>query len=125
MPPDSLSNLSERWEELTLEVLRKSGVLGEDATPAEAEAALRTQLPDGIPVRALYLDPDGAPDPGLPGQPPYLRGSTPAGLFGAGWDVRQLHDDPHLDATRTALLDDLEHGVRSVWLRLGTAAIPV
>lgn len=125
MPPDSPSTLSERWAELSLGVLRRSGVLGEDATPADAEAALRTQLPDGFGVRALYLDPGGAPDPGLPGQSPYLRGSTAAGLIGAGWDVRQLHDDPRLDATRTALLDDLEHGVRSVWLRLGTGGIPV
>lgn len=125
MPPDPPSTLNERWAELALGVLRKSGRLGEDATPADAEAELRTRLADGIPVRALYLDPDQAPDPGLPGQAPYLRGATARGPLGAGWDVRQLHDNPDLAATRAALLDDLEHGVRSVWLRLGPGGIRV
>jgi methylmalonyl-CoA mutase len=125
MAPDSGPALSEQWADLALGVLRKSGALGEDATPADAEARLSTRLPDGIAVRALYLDAGQAPDSGLPGQVPYLRGGTPASPFPAGWDVRQLHDDPDLTATRAAVLDDLEHGVRSVWLRLGPGAIPV
>ncbi len=124
MPLDPPSTLSERWAGLALGVLQKSGALPEHATPAEAEAFLRTTLPDGIPVRALYVDPGQAPDAGLPGQSPYLRGGTPSGSLG-GWDVRALHDDPDLAVTRAALLDDLEHGVRSIWLRMGTGAIPV
>ncbi len=125
MAPEPGPEPSERWADLALGVLQRSGTLGEDATPADAEARLRTRLPDGIAVRALYFDPGQAPDPGLPGQGPYLRGGTPAGPLPAGWEVRQLHDDPDLAATRAAVVDDLEHGVRSVWLRLGPGAIPV
>ena len=35
------------------------------------------------------------------------------------WDVRQLHDDPDPAVTRAAVLDDLEHGVTSVWVHVG------
>ena len=35
------------------------------------------------------------------------------------WDVRQLHDDPDAAVTRAAVLDDLEHGVTSVWVHVG------
>ena len=115
--------LNERWAELALGVLQRSGALDGDATRADAEGALRTWLPDGISVRALYLDRGAAPDPGLPGQAPFVRGATAAGPLAGGWEVRQLHDDPNLANTRAALIDDLEHGVRSVWLRLGTGQI--
>lgn len=125
MPLDAGPNLEERWAELALGVLRRSGELGPQATPAEAEARLRTALPDGIEVRALYLDAGGAPDPGLPGQAPYLRGARAAPTAESGWDLRQLHDDPDVAATRAAIRDDLDHGVRSLWLRVGDGAIPL
>ena len=41
------------------------------------------------------------------------------------WDVRQLHDDPDPAVTRAAVLDDLEHGVTSVWVHLGDDGIAV
>ncbi|MGH7912318.1 MAG: methylmalonyl-CoA mutase family protein, partial [Candidatus Dormibacteraceae bacterium] len=88
-----------RWEELALGVLRKSGALGQDATPEDAEEHLRTRLLDGISVRALYTDSGTAPDPGFPGQPPYLRGGPATGTAVSGWDLRQLHDDPDVAGT--------------------------
>ena len=39
------------------------------------------------------------------------------------WDVRQLHDDPEPRRTRAAVLDDLEHGVTSVWVHVGDDGI--
>jgi len=65
MAPDTSSTLSRRWAELALGVLQKSGALDEDAGPVEAEARLRTVLPDGIPVQALYLDAGQAPHSSL------------------------------------------------------------
>ena len=41
------------------------------------------------------------------------------------WDVRQLHDDPDPATTRTAVLDDLEHGVSSVWVHVGEDGVAV
>ena len=41
------------------------------------------------------------------------------------WDVRQLHDDPDAAVTRAAVLDDLEHGVTSVWVHVGDDGIAV
>ena len=39
--------------------------------------------------------------------------------------MRQLHDDPDPAVTRAAVLDDLEHGVTSVWLHVGDDGVAV
>ena len=41
------------------------------------------------------------------------------------WDVRQLHDDPDAARSRAAVLDDLEHGVTSVWVHVGDDGVAV
>jgi methylmalonyl-CoA mutase len=66
---------------------------------------------DGIVRAPLYTSADVAPAPGLPGRSPFVRGGRPSGAP-AGWDIRQRYTvaDP------AAVLDDLEHGVTSLWL---------
>ncbi|GAA3206663.1 methylmalonyl-CoA mutase family protein [Nonomuraea helvata] len=100
------------WRALAVEVLRKSGI--EAASPEEALSGLTY---DGVTVAPLYDQDDLPGDPGLPGEPPYVRGTRAA----AGWDVRQRHAlaDPE------AVLADLENGVTSLWLVVGDGAIPV
>lgn len=107
----------EQWRELVAGVLRKSG---KDLTGPDAEAALATTLEGGLTVRPLYTAEDTAPDPGLPGFPPYVRGS---GLLG-GWDVRQRHEGTDPAAANEAILDDLENGATSLWLAVGGTALP-
>ncbi|SDJ74643.1 methylmalonyl-CoA mutase [Nonomuraea maritima] len=106
------STTRDDWRALALEVLRKSGV----AAGSPEEALSRTTY-DGLTVAPLYDLDDLPGDPGLPGAPPYVRGSRTA----AGWDVRQRHAvaDPE------AVLADLENGVTSLWLVVGDGAIPV
>ncbi|WP_435133391.1 methylmalonyl-CoA mutase family protein [Actinacidiphila sp. bgisy144] len=108
----------EQWRELVAGVLRKSG---RELSGEEAERALSTDLGDGISVRPLYTADDTAPDPGLPGFPPYVRGSRPLG----GWDVRQRHLTADPAAANEAILADLENGATSVWLTVGGAGLPV
>ncbi|MFJ9692002.1 methylmalonyl-CoA mutase family protein [Kitasatospora sp. NPDC101183] len=113
----------EQWQQLVQGVLRKSGAQPEDG--AAAERALDTRLQDGLNARPLYTAEDTAAEPGLPGFPPYVRGSRPQGSAVAGWDVRQRHADPAPARVNEAVLADLEHGVSSLWLELGSDGLPV
>lgn len=108
----------EQWQHLVEGVLRKSG---REVSGAAAEDALSTTLEDGLRTRPLYTARDTAPDPGLPGFAPYVRGGRPEGATAGGWDVRQRH----AALAEGAVLADLENGVTSLWLVLGEGGIPV
>lgn len=127
VPPDDELSLAagfpeathEQWQHLVAGVLRKSG---KEVPDDEAEHALSTALEDGLRVHPLYTARDNAPDPGLPGFPPFVRGGRAEGNTAGGWDVRQRHTAP--DAS--AVLSDLENGATSLWLTVGeSAGIPV
>src|SRR5689334_9135396 len=72
----------ERWRELVAGVLRKAG--REDLTDPVEDALRRTVAP-GVTVAPLYTAGDVAdlPPAGLPGLPPFVRGTRP----GAPGDV--------------------------------------
>ena len=108
----------EQWQRLVAGVLRKSG---KDVEGAQAEEALSTALEDGLRTRPLYTAHDAAPDPGLPGFAPFVRGSRAEGNTVGGWDVRQRHTT----ADGATVLADLENGVTSLWLAVGEGGIPV
>ncbi|MDO0925282.1 methylmalonyl-CoA mutase family protein [Streptomyces sp. TG1A-8] len=108
----------EQWQRLVEGVLRKSG---KEVSGEAAEEALSTTLEDGLRTRPLYTARDGAPDPGLPGFAPFVRGARPEGGTAGGWDVRQRH----AALAEGAVLTDLENGVTSLWLVLGEGGIPV
>ncbi|MDH6515608.1 methylmalonyl-CoA mutase [Streptomyces sp. SAI-208] len=125
LPDDGLSLAAEfpdanldQWHSLVAGVLRKSG---KEVSGAAAEDALSTALEDGLRTRPLYTAHDTAPDPGLPGFAPFVRGARPEGNTTGGWDVRQRH----AVADNTAVLTDLENGVTSLWLVVGEGGIPV
>ncbi|WP_369363772.1 methylmalonyl-CoA mutase family protein [Streptomyces sp. CG4] len=125
LPDDGLSLAAEfpfatheQWQRLVEGVLRKSG---KEVSGSAAEDALSTTLEDGLRTRPLYTARDDAPDPGLPGFAPYVRGSRPEGNTAGGWDVRQRHTA----RTEHAALADLENGGTSLWLVLGEGGFPV
>jgi len=128
LPDDGLSLAAEfpdatheQWHRLVEGVLRKSG---KEVSGAAVEDALSTTLEDGLRTRPLYTARDGAPDPGLPGFAPYVRGGRPEGNTAGGWDVRQRHTALGGGADG-AVMADLENGVTSLWLVLGEGGIPV
>src|SRR5579863_5842630 len=94
----------QQWQRLVAKVLGTGG----DAP----ERALATVTGDGIEIAPLYVDADGRPNPGYPGQAPFVRGRGPAGNRG-GWDVRQRHQNPDPAVAREQITDDLEGGVSS------------
>lgn len=112
------------WQALVAGVVNKSR--SQDATldPATAEASLRSALAGGLVIDPLYLRPDRELPLGVPGAMPFTRGRA-LPTSGETWDVRQFHDDPDAAATRVAVLDDLEHGVTSIWLQLGDDGIAI
>ncbi|MFF4036576.1 methylmalonyl-CoA mutase family protein [Streptomyces sp. NPDC001816] len=125
LPDDGLSLAAEfpdatheQWQRLVEGVLRKSG---KEVSGAAAEDALSTTLEDGLRTRPLYTARDGAPDPGLPGFAPFVRGGRPEGNTAGGWDVRQRH----ATLADGAVLTDLENGVTSLWLVVGQGGMPV
>ncbi|MFJ6075259.1 methylmalonyl-CoA mutase family protein [Streptomyces sp. NPDC093065] len=105
----------EQWQRLVAGVLRKSG---KEVPDGEAERALSTALEDGLRAHPLYTARGVAPDPGLPGFPPFVRGGRAQAGTAGGWDVRQRHTvaDP------ASVLADLENGVTSLWLSVGEPA---
>ena len=114
------------WEKAAADVLRKAGRLGpEDPDDLAWRTLTRTTL-DGIEVPPLGTPDDvrGLPDTGLPGHPPYTRGST-ASPSPHGWDVRAHLADPDPDRAAADALVDLENGVTSLWLELGPGGLPV
>ncbi|OIK27435.1 methylmalonyl-CoA mutase family protein [Streptomyces malaysiense] len=108
----------EQWQRLVEGVLRKSG---KEVSGTAAEDALSTTLEDGLRTRPLYTARDTAPDPGLPGFAPFIRGARPEGGVAGGWDVRQRHTT----LADGAVLTDLENGGTSLWLALGEGGIPL
>ncbi|MGW3145524.1 methylmalonyl-CoA mutase family protein [Streptomyces sp. NPDC001177] len=125
LPDDGLSLAAEfpdatheQWQRLVEGVLRKSG---KEVSGAAAEDALSTTLEDGLRTRPLYTARDTAPDPGLPGFAPFVRGGRCEGSTAGGWDVRQRH----AAVEDGAILTDLENGVTSLWLLVGQGGIPV
>lgn len=109
------------WADLAAAVVNKSRPDDAKVDGAGAREALTTHLPGGIDIAPIYWSGERTPL-GLPGSMPFTRGRGPRDPD-LPWDVRQLHDDPDAAATRTAVLDDLERGVSSVWLHVGPDGI--
>jgi methylmalonyl-CoA mutase len=111
----------EQWEKEVLKVLNRKRPEGKELTIDQALARLRSTTVDGLTIEPLYtLDGDPAPL-GYPGLMPFTRGT--AVRSGAGWDVRALHEDPDVAVTNAAVLDDLQRGAASIWLRVGSDAV--
>ena len=113
----------EQWQRLVGGVLAKSGKPGLEGE--DAEQALSTLLEDGLRVKPLYTAEDAAPEPGLPGSAPYVRGDRAQGAALDGWDIRAQHTDPDPVRTHEAVLADLENGAGSLWIELGGEGLAV
>jgi methylmalonyl-CoA mutase len=92
---------------------------------APFEKKLVTRTHEGIDIQPLYTGDDwpSAGDPsGFPGFLPLTRGSQVLGHTAAGWDIHQEHVHPDPAEANRAILEDLEHGVTSIQLRLDAAS---
>lgn len=114
----------ERWEAEVLKVLNRGRPEGKELTLDQGLARLTTTTLDGIAIAPLYTR-EGHDGPiGYPGVMPFTRGAVARTGEAIAWGVRQLHEDPDVTVTRRAILDDLERGATSVWLRVDPDAVP-
>ncbi|MQX35171.1 methylmalonyl-CoA mutase family protein [Roseospira navarrensis] len=93
-----------------------------DGAPFDKKLVSRTL--EGLAIQPLYSREHwpAADDPsGMPGAMPFTRGRTPLAQADSGWDVRQLHANPDVAATKAAIADDLANGVTSLLIRLDAA----
>ena len=111
----------EQWLQLVDKVLA--------GAPFEKKLVGRTY--DGLKIQPLYTrdhwNPQGDPS-GLPGGAPFTRGGGVLGDALSGWDIRQHHSHPDPATANTQIIEDLEHGVTSIVLRVdptGTTGIAV
>lgn len=114
------------WEKAASAVLRKSRKLAEDAPDSDVWAKLTKKTLDGIGITPLGTPSLSVelPETGLPGQAPYTRGTAAARELQA-WDIRGHFIDPDVEITADHVMTDLENGVNSLWLSVGTGAIPL
>jgi methylmalonyl-CoA mutase len=110
------------WRRAVDQVLAK----GADLTPEELDERFRKQLVStldaGIELQPLYtaadVDPALLAATGLPGFPPFVRGSSPGS--DSGWEVRQEVRLDTADPSSTArqVVHELERGATGVLLRV-------
>lgn len=111
----------EQWEAEVLKVLNRRRAPGTELPLDMAMARLRSTTIEGITIEPLYTVDDRAL--GFPAVAPFERGATIRSGEMDAWDVRQFHEDPDAATTSEAVLNDLERGATSVWLRTGSDAI--
>ncbi|HEX8304519.1 MAG TPA: methylmalonyl-CoA mutase subunit beta [Jatrophihabitans sp.] len=114
----------EQWRSLVASVLTRSGVPFPEAAP---EDVLSYRSYDGLQLAPLYTAADlpawvGLDAAGLPGEPPFVRGTS---ARRSAWDVRQRVTDPDPAAANQAVLAELAGGASSIWLQLGQGVAPV
>jgi methylmalonyl-CoA mutase len=107
------------WSAAAAGVLRKARRLPADAPDALAWGRLARTTVEGltIPPLGTAARAAGLAATGVPGFPPYTRGSRAAD--GTGWDVRTWVTEPDPSAASAVILGDLENGATSIWLTVG------
>ena len=106
-----------RWEAGAAAVLRRAGVLPDDAPIDQAWWALATTSIEGVVIPPLgTADRVAVPAPGV-------RGRVRASAY--GWDIRALLTDRDAGRVARDALVELEGGVTSLWLTVGGAGVDV
>ena len=102
------------WEKAAADVLRKSRRLTDSDNDSDVWDKLARTTLDGIKISPLGT-PEQLAGP-TEGDRPDRRGA---------WDVRSLISEPGGKAAAEAALNDLENGVTSLWIRVGSDGVPV
>lgn len=110
----------EAWADMAAAVVNKSRTDDAAVDGPGAVEALSSELPGGLEIDPIYWSQERSL--GLPGAMPFTRGRGPR-IPDLPWHVCQLHDDPDVATSRTAVLDDLERGVSALWLHVGDDGI--
>jgi methylmalonyl-CoA mutase len=115
-----------RWRSAVAGVLAKSTRRDPADLPAEPERLLDSATYEGFPIRPLYTSLDALPEPALPGQWPYVRGSDALRDVKSGWRVAEAFPTNGSTAEGNgAVLVALTEGVSALVLRVAGAAAEI
>ena len=119
---DQPFKLAAEFPEASLAAWRELAEAGLKGAPFDKK--LVTRLADGLKLNPLYTQDDlDVPAQAIHGvMMAASQRAQNADQESAGWDIRQLHAHPDPKVTNAAILEDLENGATSVWLRLDAAA---
>lgn len=112
----------QQWKDEVAKVLNRGRPENKQLTSDQAYERLRKTTVDGITVEPIYTK-DDAVDLGYTGSATFVRGTTVRNGEMDAWDVRVLHEDPEAKFTNTEILEDLQRGAMSVWLRVDPDAV--
>lgn len=122
--PTAVEADRERWRSAVAGVLAKSTRRDPADLPAEPERLLDSPTYDGFAIRPLYTSVDALPEPPLPGQWPFVRGSDALRDVKAGWRVAEAFpaNGPGTVAEHNgAVLLALTEGVSALVVRVGAS----
>lgn len=122
--PTAVEADRERWRSAVAGVLAKSTRRDPADLPAEPERLLDSPTYDGFAIRPLYTSVDALPEPPLPGQWPFVRGSDALRDVKAGWRVAEAFpaNGPGAVAEHNgAVLLALTEGVSALVVRVGAS----
>lgn len=110
-PPPSY----EEWKQTVIDSLKG----------ADFDRVMTTKTYEGINLKPIYRAEDANHLPhitAVPGQAPFIRGNDSEGYLKYGWVVAQAQDEPSVTAANKVLLDELNRGLNSVYVRLNPAS---
>jgi methylmalonyl-CoA mutase len=122
----SLESDRARWRSAVAGVLAKGGRKDPADLGAEPDRLLDSPTYDGFPIRPLYTALDALPEPPLPGQWPYVRGSDGLRDVKSGWKVAESFPVPGQSSVADgngSVLAALTEGTSALVLRVGSGAV--
>ena len=116
---DPSTPLHEEFDPADLGAWREKAAADLKGRPLES---LVGRTDDGIEIQPLYTRDDAIPPTmiGLPGAPPFRRGTRPLGRALEGPDVRTVVECADPERARAELAEDLRRGATSLLLRVAT-----
>ncbi len=112
------------WEKEVLKVLNRKRPEGKELNIEQAYKRLTSTTVDGLVIKPLYTQEDGAKQLGYPGVAPFTRGTmVRTGEMDDGWFIAQLVEDPDAAEARKNIGTDLERGGSAVWVRVDPDAV--
>ncbi|MGZ4514942.1 MAG: methylmalonyl-CoA mutase small subunit [Mycobacterium sp.] len=114
-----LEQVRGRWRTAVAGVLAKSAPRDPAELGDQPERLLETPTYDGIAIRALYSALDELPEPPLPGEWPFVRGTDALRDAETGWKVAEGFGSPTADDANAEVLAALNDGVSALVIRVG------
>ncbi|MGQ0465240.1 MAG: methylmalonyl-CoA mutase family protein [Sporichthyaceae bacterium] len=109
---------SAQWEKAVAKVVARAAKVDSVSDPI---GELTATTADGLSIAPLYIPGDSAAI-GVPGAAPFTRGATATGAT-TGWDVRASYAEDDPKTLHEYVLEDLEGGATSLWLRVGAGGV--